>query len=203
MRRRPTPWSARPSSSSPRPRSSAAPKGAQFLSLSGAPLARVDRGQPVRPLQRILDLAGRVVEPVYGFRRCSSSRPSSSPATKPLVPGVRRPGRAAVHRHRDRPRYLPRLSPAQLGRLGLTLIVHSRLPRDHGRIGAQAMNDPCSRQSPPPPRLAFTETNLQPIVISRLAEHAPCLPRNDRASAIVARGGATVLSRRPVTCESS
>ncbi len=48
-------------------------EGAQFLSLSGAPLARVNRdadamAEPDDAMVRLLELLGRSLEPVYGFR---------------------------------------------------------------------------------------------------------------------------------------
>lgn len=54
-------------------------EGARFLSLSGAPLAKVDEKQPEHVssaeqstlsglLDRLLDVLGRTLEPVYGFR---------------------------------------------------------------------------------------------------------------------------------------
>ncbi|MGV8872922.1 MAG: bifunctional lysylphosphatidylglycerol flippase/synthetase MprF [Rhodococcus sp. (in: high G+C Gram-positive bacteria)] len=54
-------------------------EGARFLSLSGAPLAKVDEKQPEHVpsaeqstlsglLERLLDVLGRTLEPVYGFR---------------------------------------------------------------------------------------------------------------------------------------
>ena len=56
-------------------------EGAEFLSLSGAPLARVDRGDEPDAVQRLLDVLGRIMEPVYGFRSLLDSRPNSNPST--------------------------------------------------------------------------------------------------------------------------
>jgi len=59
-------------------------EGAGFLSLSGAPLARLDRG--VRPcrLQRLLDFTGQVLEPVYGFRSLFAFKAKFQPLYKPM-----------------------------------------------------------------------------------------------------------------------
>ena len=97
-------------------------EGAQFLSLSGAPLARVDRGQPVKALQCILDLAGRVVEPVYGFRSLLEFKAKFQPCYEPLYLAYADPAALPSIATAIGRAYLPRLSPAQLGRLGLTLI---------------------------------------------------------------------------------
>ena len=56
--------------------------GAEFLSLSGAPLARIERGEQAVPLQRVLDVAGRALR--TGLRvplAAGASRPSSSRST--------------------------------------------------------------------------------------------------------------------------
>ncbi len=59
-------------------------EGAGFLSLSGAPLARLDRGTAPGPLQRLLDLTGRALEPVYGFRSLLAFKAKFQPDYRPL-----------------------------------------------------------------------------------------------------------------------
>jgi phosphatidylglycerol lysyltransferase len=59
-------------------------EGARFLSLSGAPLARLDRGEEVSALQRILDVTGKALEPVYGFRSLLSFKAKFQPEYRPL-----------------------------------------------------------------------------------------------------------------------
>ncbi|HEY0498686.1 MAG TPA: DUF2156 domain-containing protein [Kutzneria sp.] len=59
-------------------------EGARFLSLSGAPLARLDRGEEVSSLQRILDVTGQALEPVYGFRSLLSFKAKFQPEYRPL-----------------------------------------------------------------------------------------------------------------------
>jgi lysylphosphatidylglycerol synthetase-like protein (DUF2156 family) len=59
-------------------------EGATFMSLSGAPLARVDRGERPAALQRVLDLSGRVLEPVYGFRSLLAFKAKFQPEYRPL-----------------------------------------------------------------------------------------------------------------------
>ncbi len=43
-------------------------EGAEFLSLSGAPPAQADPGAQHTGVQRLLEVVGRTMEPVYGFR---------------------------------------------------------------------------------------------------------------------------------------
>jgi lysylphosphatidylglycerol synthetase-like protein (DUF2156 family) len=99
-------------------------EGARFLSLSGAPLARADRGgEPPTALERILDWLGRTLEPVYGFRSLLAFKAKFQPEYHPLyllypdpaaLPAITRAiGRA----------YLPHLSPAQLLRLLRTFFL--------------------------------------------------------------------------------
>ncbi|TQM79973.1 lysylphosphatidylglycerol synthetase-like protein (DUF2156 family) [Saccharothrix saharensis] len=58
--------------------------GVRFLSLSGAPLARLDRGERPRLLQRVLDVTGRVLEPIYGFRSLFAFKAKFQPTYRPL-----------------------------------------------------------------------------------------------------------------------
>ena len=64
-------------------------EGAQFLSLSGAPLARVNcqRGDVAEPdgtVQQLLELLGRSLEPVYGFRSLLAFKSKFQPEHVPL-----------------------------------------------------------------------------------------------------------------------
>jgi phosphatidylglycerol lysyltransferase len=61
-------------------------EGYGFLSLSGAPLAQVDRPDdgPAGRLDRVLDLAGRTLEPVYGFRSLLAFKAKFQPCYAPL-----------------------------------------------------------------------------------------------------------------------
>ncbi|MBV9920343.1 MAG: DUF2156 domain-containing protein, partial [Pseudonocardia sp.] len=91
--------------------------GAQFLSLSGAPLARLDRGLPVHALQRLLDLTGRALEPVYGFRSLLAFKAKFQPEYHPLYMAFPDPAAlpaigAAIARA-----YLPDSRPRDLARL--------------------------------------------------------------------------------------
>ncbi len=59
-------------------------EGASFVSLSGAPLARIDRGEPVAVLQRVLDRLGHVLEPVYGFGSLLAFKAKFQPEYRPM-----------------------------------------------------------------------------------------------------------------------
>jgi phosphatidylglycerol lysyltransferase len=91
--------------------------GAEFLSLSGAPLARLDRGEPGDALQRLLDLAGRSLEPVYGFRSLLAFKAKFQPEYRPLF--LAYPDPAALPRIGTAigRAYLPHVGPRQFGRL--------------------------------------------------------------------------------------
>ncbi len=61
-------------------------EGYEVLSLSGAPLAQSERPEegPAGRLQRVLDLAGRTLEPVYGFRSLLAFKAKFQPRYEPL-----------------------------------------------------------------------------------------------------------------------
>ena len=71
--------------------------GAEFLSLSGAPLARIDRGEDRDAVQRLLDMLGRVLEPVYGFRSLLDFKAKFQPTYHPLWMAYPRPRRTPRH----------------------------------------------------------------------------------------------------------
>jgi len=59
-------------------------EGARFVSLSGAPLARLDRDTQPATLQRLLDQSGKALEPVYGFRSLLAFKAKFQPEHRPL-----------------------------------------------------------------------------------------------------------------------
>lgn len=59
-------------------------EGSEIVSLSGAPLARLDRGEEPGALQRVLDRTGLALEPVYGFRSLLAFRSKFQPEYRPL-----------------------------------------------------------------------------------------------------------------------
>jgi lysylphosphatidylglycerol synthetase-like protein (DUF2156 family) len=59
-------------------------EGARFVSLSGAPLARLDRGEQPCALQRLLDMIANTMEPVYGFQSLLHFKAKFQPVYQPL-----------------------------------------------------------------------------------------------------------------------
>ncbi|GAA4850968.1 DUF2156 domain-containing protein [Kitasatospora terrestris] len=92
-------------------------EGARFLSLSGAPLARADRGEPPTALQRMLDWMGRVLEPVYGFRSLLAFKAKFQPEYRPMYMVYPDPAALAAITRAIGKAYLPHLTPAQGVRL--------------------------------------------------------------------------------------
>ncbi|RSN29134.1 hypothetical protein DMC61_21765 [Amycolatopsis sp. WAC 04169] len=59
-------------------------EGSKYLSLSGAPLARLDRDERTVFPQRLLDVVGKTLEPVYGFRSLLAFKAKFQPTYLPL-----------------------------------------------------------------------------------------------------------------------
>lgn len=59
-------------------------EGAEFVSLSGAPLARAEQGPTPTFLQRLLDRTGHRLEPVYGFRSLLAFKAKFQPEYQPI-----------------------------------------------------------------------------------------------------------------------
>jgi lysylphosphatidylglycerol synthetase-like protein (DUF2156 family) len=97
-------------------------EGAEFLSLSGAPLARVDRGAQPERLQRVLDVAGRALEPVYGFRSLLAFKAKFQPEYQPLYMAYPDPAALPAIANAIGRAYLPHTTPAQMLRLSRRLI---------------------------------------------------------------------------------
>jgi phosphatidylglycerol lysyltransferase len=100
-------------------------EGVRFLSLSGAPLARLDRGERPRALQRVLDLTGQVLEPVYGFRSLFAFKAKFQPTHRPMFMAY--PDAAALPRIANAVSraYLPHLNVRQGIRLATRMITRS------------------------------------------------------------------------------
>ncbi len=94
---------------------------AQFLSLSGAPLARSDGGEGENQIEQILDRLGGMLEPAYGFRSLHRFKQKFNPRAEPMYllyadeSDLARIGLALVRA------YLPDASVPQLVRAGLTI----------------------------------------------------------------------------------
>jgi lysylphosphatidylglycerol synthetase-like protein (DUF2156 family) len=103
-------------------------EGARWVSLSGAPLALPAGTSDHRMLSRLLQLTGRTLEPVYGFRSLLAFKAKFQPHYRPMW--LVYPGPA------DLPRiagavsaaYLPAVSPVRLIRLISALVQGRRKP---------------------------------------------------------------------------
>ncbi|MEU5264413.1 DUF2156 domain-containing protein [Amycolatopsis sp. NPDC021455] len=100
-------------------------EGIRFLSLSGAPLARLDRGERPRALQRVLDFTGQVLEPVYGFRSLFAFKAKFQPTYRPMYMAY--PDPAALPRIANAVgrAYLPEVNLRQGLRLAAKMITRS------------------------------------------------------------------------------
>jgi phosphatidylglycerol lysyltransferase len=67
-------------------------QGAEFVSLSGAPLARTDISEHPPAVERLLDSLGAVMEPHYGFRSLHAFKSKFSPRYEPLFLAYRDDG---------------------------------------------------------------------------------------------------------------
>ncbi|MCW2636735.1 MAG: hypothetical protein JWQ99_3102 [Blastococcus sp.] len=67
-------------------------QGAEFVSLSGAPLARADTAEQPPAVERLLDSLGAVMEPHYGFRSLHAFKSKFSPRYEPLLLAYRDDG---------------------------------------------------------------------------------------------------------------
>jgi phosphatidylglycerol lysyltransferase len=59
-------------------------EGAKTVSLSGAPLARSDSSEELRPIDTLLDTLGEMLEPLYGFRSLHQFKMKFKPRYEPL-----------------------------------------------------------------------------------------------------------------------
>ena len=99
-------------------------EGARFVSLSGAPLAGLDRGEQPCALQRVLDMIANTMEPAYGFQSLRQFKDKFQPVYQPLYlaypdPAALGPIAIAIGRA-----YLPHLTSRQ----GLRLLTKIRRP---------------------------------------------------------------------------
>jgi lysylphosphatidylglycerol synthetase-like protein (DUF2156 family) len=108
-------------------------EGAEWVSLSGAPLALPAGSAVGTALTRLLELAGRTMEPVYGFRSLLAFKAKFQPRYRALLmvyPGTGDLPRIARAVSRA---YLPHLSARQAARLTGALVRGHRRPDRPGR----------------------------------------------------------------------
>ncbi|MDT7711248.1 MAG: phosphatidylglycerol lysyltransferase [Pseudonocardiales bacterium] len=101
---------------------SCAAEGAEFLSLSGAPLARLDDGEPVGGLQRLLDVTSDRLEPVYGFASLLAFKAKFQPLYRPQYLAYPDPVALPAIANAILRAYLPHLSARQTTRLARAVL---------------------------------------------------------------------------------
>jgi lysylphosphatidylglycerol synthetase-like protein (DUF2156 family) len=94
-------------------------EGAEFVSLSAAPLARLAGNPPRTRLERMLDRVGGALEPVYGFRSLLAFKLKFQPVCRPLYLVYPRPAALPVIAAAVTRAYLPGLTVRQ----GLRLLA--------------------------------------------------------------------------------
>jgi lysylphosphatidylglycerol synthetase-like protein (DUF2156 family) len=97
--------------------------GAAFLSLSGAPLARIDSDRSDVGVQRLLDVIARRLEPVYGFGSLLAFKAKFQPAYRPLYLAYPDPVALPAIGNALARAYLPELTPRQLTRLAHAVLA--------------------------------------------------------------------------------
>jgi phosphatidylglycerol lysyltransferase len=102
-------------------------EGARFVSLSGAPLARLDRGEQPGALQRLLDMIANTMEPVYGFQSLLHFKAKFQPAYQPLYLAYPDPAALGSIATAIGRAYLPHLTSRQ----ALRLLAKFRWPHAH------------------------------------------------------------------------
>lgn len=100
----------------------------EVLSLSGAPLAGLDRGQTATALQRQLDGLGRALEPVYGFRSLLAFKAKFQPEYRSLFLTYPDPAALPAIAAALTRAYLPTLSTSQTTQLVRRLLRRSARP---------------------------------------------------------------------------
>jgi lysylphosphatidylglycerol synthetase-like protein (DUF2156 family) len=94
-------------------------QGAQFVSLSGAPLARAEAVEHGAAMDRLLDSLGAVMEPHYGFRSLHAFKSKFSPRYEPLYLAYRDEGDLARIGIALTRAYLPDATMRDLLRIGI------------------------------------------------------------------------------------
>jgi lysylphosphatidylglycerol synthetase-like protein (DUF2156 family) len=108
--------------------------GAEFVSLSCAPLARRDRGERPGAAQRLLDLTGRALEPLYGFGSLLAFKAKFQPVYRPLYMVYEDPAALLSISYAITRAYLPSLTlPQALRLLGRLLGSRRRAAARTGR----------------------------------------------------------------------
>jgi phosphatidylglycerol lysyltransferase len=122
-------------------------EGARFISLSAAPLARLDRGEEPCALLRLLDIFANVMEPLYGFQSLLVFKDKFHPDYQPLYLAYPDPAALGSIATAIGRAYLPRLTSRQ----ALRLLSNLRRPGaadQAGGAGKQPLNPSRSPATP-------------------------------------------------------
>ncbi|MGI5238518.1 bifunctional lysylphosphatidylglycerol flippase/synthetase MprF [Dactylosporangium sp. CA-139066] len=112
-------------------------EGAQFLSLSGAPLARGTAAAPPSGLAHLLDRLGGALEPIYGFRSLLAFKAKFQPEHRPLLLAYPDPAALPTIGNAVTRAYLPHLTLPQGLRL-LSRLLRAARPAEPARRTAGA-----------------------------------------------------------------
>jgi len=97
-------------------------EGAEWVSLSGAPLALPPGAADRTMLTRLLQLAGRTMEPVYGFRSLLAFKAKFQPQYQPLYIAYPDPAALPAITNAIGRAYLPHTTVGQMVRLSRRLV---------------------------------------------------------------------------------
>src|SRR6516164_6210177 len=123
-------------------------EGAHFVSLSGAPLARLDRGEQPSVLQRLLDTIATTMEPVYGFQSLLAFKAKFQPDYQPLYLAYPDPAALGSIATAIGRAYLPHLTTRQALRL-LTKLRRPHPNREPGQPRKRRRTRPAATQCSP------------------------------------------------------
>lgn len=92
-------------------------EGADWISLSGVPLAWPEGAGPDGTLGRAMDAMSGILEPIYGFRSLLAFKAKFAPEYRPLLMAYPDPAALPTVTNAVLRAYVPHLGPAQLSRL--------------------------------------------------------------------------------------
>jgi phosphatidylglycerol lysyltransferase len=140
-------------------------EGAHFVSLSGAPLARLDRSEQPCAAQRLLDMIASTMEPVYGFQALRQFKAKFQPVYEPLYLTYPDPAALGSIAAAIGGAYLPHLTSRQ----ALRLLTKLRGQGDRGhvrtlRLGPRTQKPPSvqKRKSFPNGRWCYPVIRVRP-----------------------------------------
>ena len=107
-------------------------EGADWVSLSGVPLAWPEGGGPDGTIGRAMDAMSGILEPVYGFRSLLAFKAKFAPEYRPLLMAYPDPAALPTVTNAVLRAYVPHLGPVQMSRLVQRLLRPASRP--HARV---------------------------------------------------------------------